>query len=55
MNWLIYISGWFIGWAVWNGLINYTSKDKKEENAVTIVKLTIWTMMWIWVCWRFIK
>ena len=52
MNWLIYIAGWFLGWAIFNGLIRYTGKD---ENWVTAIKLVIWSMLWIWVCWRFIR
>lgn len=49
MNWLIYIAGWFIGWGIFNAL--YKGVD---TNAFTIVKVVVWTMAWIWFCWRFI-
>jgi hypothetical protein len=49
INWLIYISGWFIGYAVFNTFIRIGDKDS------TLVSLVIWTMSWIWICVRFIK
>jgi hypothetical protein len=50
MNWLIYTSGWVIGWGIFNGFF----KDG-EGNLATIIKLVIWTNLWIWICWKFIK
>jgi len=50
MNWLIYISGWVIGWAFFNGLI-----QNGNDNFNVIVKIIVWTMVWIWICWRFIS
>jgi len=52
MNWLIYISGWFLGWAFWNSFLNFPN-DKTDMNVY--IKLVSWTMMWIWICWKFIS
>jgi len=56
MNWLIYIAGFCFGWAIFNGLINADGFLKyKGIDIATIVKLTIWSMMWVWICWKFIR
>jgi len=52
MNWLLYISGWFIGWVFWNGLIK---NGNGQGELITIIKLITWTMLWIWICWRFVS
>lgn len=52
MNLLIYISGWFWGWAIVNHFIEL---DKVAyNNSALYVKIVLWTMTWIWICWRFI-
>lgn len=52
MNWLIYIAGWFWGWGITNVLMH---GDEKHPDAMMTVKLIVWTMTWIWICWRFIR
>lgn len=57
MNWLIYIGGWFFGWAIWNsitGIKERTYLDYLKTDWTLIIKLITWTMTWIWICWRFI-
>jgi len=54
MNWLIYISGWFLGWVFFNGYVQFQGKDV-NKNIVCVVKVLMWTMMWVWFCWRFIR
>jgi len=54
MNWLIYISGWFWGLGLVNAHVKYET-NKKNENFFMCVKLVLWTMTWIWVCWKFIR
>ena len=51
MNWLLYISGWVFGWVVINTFVYPSNKD----NRVFVVKLIMWTMLWVWICWRFIR
>jgi len=48
MNWLLYIGGWFYGFALTNGII--VAKD----TPIMITKILAWTMVWVWFCWRFI-
>ena len=52
MNWLIYIAGWVGGWAIWNTLL---SDGVNEKNYIFMSKLILWTMLWVWICWKFIK
>lgn len=52
MNWLLYIGGWLPGWAVFNAIISY--QDKTNSTFGVWVKMTSWTMIWIWICWRFV-
>lgn len=54
MNWLIYIAGWFWGLGLTNSWINWEHK-KEQANFFLCFKLILWTMTWIWICWRFIK
>lgn len=51
MNWLIYLGGWILGWAIVNTHIASGMKD----NAVYLVKVISWTFVWIWICWKFIR
>ena len=50
MNFLLYIGGWWLGWAFFNGFV----MSEKGDNFATMLKVIIWTMLWIWFCWRFI-
>ena len=50
MNWLIYIAGWFWGWGITNAI--FCPEDK--SNFTLIFKIIIWSMTWIWICWKFI-
>lgn len=54
MNWFIYIAGW-----VWGlGFVNANVIDpigRMSRDQFMIVKLILWTMTWIWICWRFIR
>ena len=49
MNWLIYISGWFFG------LFALVKLDIADDFEEFIILCCMWTMAWIWICWRFIK
>lgn len=51
MNWFIYIGGWLLGYPVINTV--FTTTD--SEIMLTIWKLTTWTCIWVWICWKFIK
>lgn len=55
MNWLVYISGWFIGWAIFNRLFDIDNKDPKDRDWLLYFKSIAWTMLWIWICWKFIR
>lgn len=50
MNWLLYIGGWILGWAIFNGLW----QSKIGDNWISCMKIISWTTLWIWFCWRFI-
>lgn len=50
MNWLIYISGWFFGAYA----SSYYVADHSRNWTVWLT-LTMWTMAWVWFCWRFIQ
>jgi len=52
MNWLIYISGWFVGWSFFN--ITIINKEINSD-ILSIGKLVLWTMMWVWFCVKFIN
>lgn len=47
MNWLIYIAGWWWGLALTNSFFH--------DDVYMGFKLVIWTMTWVWFCWRFIS
>lgn len=51
MNWLLYIPGWFLGWALFN---DFVLPRENYNDAILVVKLVIWTMLWVWICWKFI-
>jgi len=60
MNWLMYIGGGLIWQIVGVGILNVmfdnslklTEKDKKEARKFILMA---WLMIWVWICWRFIK
>lgn len=52
MNWLIYISGWWFGGAFILRLIFGRKQPEIEHLSINIL---MWTMAWIWFCWRFIQ
>jgi len=59
MNWLMYIGGGFIWTLLSIGIFNVSMpKDNELKETVKIFRY-IWllasTMVWIWICWRFIK
>lgn len=49
MNWLIYISGWYFGLAITTSLIIH-----KNKNVGVFVTAFMWSIMWVWVCLKFI-
>lgn len=51
MNYLLLLPGWFLGWAIVNTLI----KTDESSNFGFLVKITLWTLAWIWIFWRFIR
>ena len=50
MNWLLYLGGWFLGAFTFGSL----SKEPKGKFTKIVIILISWTMVWIWICWRFI-
>mgnify|MGYP007082095489 CR=1 FL=1 len=60
-NWLLYISGFlpffYIVILIWNTIDSPISDvlNEKENLIYTIIKVINITMLWIWICWRFIK
>lgn len=53
MNWLIYISGWILGLWV-TDKISYKSPLASEVMS-NLIDTIVWTMAWVWICWRFIR
>ena len=54
MNWLIYVGGWLIAEELLMGLCEYFNREK--YNVVQVLIWTFnWTLVWIWICWRFIR
>ena len=51
MNWLMYIGGGWIFIGLFGGLIQAIGENKEIENPSKICLLLIW----IWICWRFIR
>jgi hypothetical protein len=51
MNWLIYIGGWMLGWFFFN---SYIKLQEGNSDYATAFKLVTWTLIWMWVCWKFI-
>ena len=47
MNWLVYLSGYFVGWIFFNSLT-------QTESDTVWARVISWTMLWVWICWRFI-
>ncbi len=54
MNWLIYIGGGWLYFLLWFKTI-YGRSGEKDTLAKTLSILLTSTMLWIWICWRFIK
>jgi len=50
MNWLFYIGGWFVFWAIFQGLFMPAEKETKY----VAFKVVICTMLWVWICWKVI-
>ena len=56
MNWLLYLSGWFWGLVITSSLcVNFYDNDDKIINRTFYIVFIFWTMLWIWICWRFVK
>lgn len=65
MNWLIYIGGGLVFWifstSKLKGLVDYYSIEKglKEKCGISIFLALVITlspiMVWIWICWKFIR
>ena len=55
MNWLIYISGFFLWWAIINKKFGGEAVTPDEVNFDFYAKLVLSIMSWTWFCWRFIK
>lgn len=51
MNWLIYISGWFWGYLILH--ININGRDLLRTSPKCFIDI-LWTMTWVWICWKFI-
>ena len=50
MNWLMYIGGGVLWFAIWNGL-NKVDKKEPEWYFLQLSAMAVW----IWICWRFIR
>lgn len=48
MDWLIWIGGWYLGVGI---VPKITSTNGLFDIILTIIA---WTMVWIWICWKFI-
>ena len=54
MNWLIYIGGWLLfGEFVWGILLLLPNVDIKNPSHGRGYMFS-WTLVWVWICWRFI-
>ena len=57
-NWLVYIGVWYFGMVA----IKYVTELLKVLMVIKGVSIKVrpactylaWTMVWIWICWRFI-
>lgn len=52
MNWLIYIGGFMLGVLPLSILMD---KADFRDVAYRATGIVWWLMVWIWICWRFIK
>lgn len=62
MNWLMYIGGWVvfgsIAWAMVFGTLPIDAPRTVFEGVANergSVMFWSWTMVWAWICWRFIR
>jgi hypothetical protein len=51
MNWLIYIGGYAVGLGILIRSAQYDETDTLQGMTLVIS----WTMLWVGICWRFIK
>lgn len=49
MNWLMYISGFFLGTFLFGRIF------KDYENTQTGIIVLCWLCVWIWICLKFIR
>ena len=47
MNWLLYIGGGWLWFAMWNGLT-----DKCSTKLIKDISNIMAVVVWIWICWR---
>lgn len=50
MNWILYIFGWALGWALVKGLLTKLDPTPRD----VWIEVASYTGVWIWLCWRFI-
>lgn len=57
MNWLIYVGGgWCFFLIVFGTLNTLVTVDKKSMGYVSrVITLLSTILVWIWICWRFIR
>lgn len=59
MNWFIYIGGGILFIGFWYGLLS--AGDMVSTNSAVVVQLAktlrviSLTMIWVWLCWKFIR
>jgi len=57
MNWFLYIGGGIITMLIFasiSTLFISNEGDKERVKFVTTMMLS-WILVWIWICWKFIK
>lgn len=52
MNWLIYIGGWMVLWFICNAIMRVTIEA--PDHVFYFWSTIPITLIWIWICWRFI-
>ena len=51
MNWFVYIGGWILV----NGVVLSLTKTKEDWCVGDTVKFISVTLIWVWICWKFIR
>ncbi len=56
MNWLIWIGGGIVFLAISSNILGIRRKDDSVETLIgVIIGMICLIMVWIWICWKFIR